>query len=780
MIGKPTPSHKKESRRRSVFITLLTSYIIILLFPAVIGSVLYSQVAKLMVENANRTNLGMLEQVKRIMDSRLGEIDAMTVQIGLNPRLAWLMNNMGENKLEDQMRVMELMTELRSFRNINSFTNDFYLYLNNSDTIITPYMKTNSEIFFERIQVYKNKESDWVRSTMLSGPHYKTFFPLASIQDSGSLKQSNIITYVQGLPLEGLAQPDGYLIFNIDEVEFNQMLRQVEWVSQGDIYILNDEQEILISNSSDQLLDPALYAELSGSSNYHRIQHGGEEKMLSFTTSSYGWKYVSLVPTDIVLSKVNGIKNWAVTLLILYLAGGVVAAYFLAYRNYSPIREVVLAITKGKGLTGPSQANEYEFIKKTIVSAMDEEKNLRKTLSEQAPVIQANFLSRLIKGYVDVDTSDGHDRSLAFMGIQFPHGYFGTIIIDIEDCSGFAHGETTEQEWALARFVISNVGNDLLHNQGYIIEMDRSRLAVLLNIEDPEAGGRRRDEFIYELKRITEDKFKLKTTMAVSMIHKGMKELGRGYREALIALDYRIIQGSNEIIFYEQMEDLEQHYYHYPMETETQLINYAKSGDYEQAEKLLEQIYETNFVIHGITPEMGRCLFFDLLSTVLKVLNGMNLEDAQLFEGASDPAKYISDCSTAEEMLVKTKRLYSKICSRTKEDRTDHGERLFMRITNYIETHGFDGNLSLTTMADHFSLTPQYLSAFFKKHGGINITDYIAKVRIRESKRLLADRKLTISQIALKIGYSNDVGFIRFFKKYEGITPGKYRETLEE
>jgi AraC-like DNA-binding protein len=33
-------------------------------------------------------------------------------------------------------------------------------------------------------------------------------------------------------------------------------------------------------------------------------------------------------------------------------------------------------------------------------------------------------------------------------------------------------------------------------------------------------------------------------------------------------------------------------------------------------------------------------------------------------------------------------------------------------------------------------------------------------------------------QIAQEIGYANDIGFIRVFKKLEGITPGKYREMI--
>ncbi|GIQ67027.1 hypothetical protein PACILC2_55950 [Paenibacillus cisolokensis] len=58
------------------------------------------------------------------------------------------------------------------------------------------------------------------------------------------------------------------------------------------------------------------------------------------------------------------------------------------------------------------------------------------------------------------------------------------------------------------------------------------------------------------------------------------------------------------------------------------------------------------------------------------------------------------------------------------------------------------------------------------------MTDYLAQVRIERSKQLMKESKHTISQIARSVGYANDVGFIRVFKKYEGITPGKYRDML--
>ncbi|MGN7381795.1 helix-turn-helix domain-containing protein [Paenibacillus sp. SAFN-117] len=766
----------KGNGPKSVFITLLTSYIIILLIPVIIGSALYKNVEKLMVDNANRAHLGMLEQVKQVMDNRLGEIDSMTVQLALNPKLLWLLSNVGGDTVNDQIKFLEFMKEVKNFRNISTFIEDFFIYFKNTETILTPLMKTNPEVYFNKIRSYEDKGYDWVMNELLSGHRYKTYIPASPITDRIASTTTNYITYVQSLPLANFSDPEGYLVIHIDEQEINQLLKQVEWVHNGAIYILDENYQVMMTNSQEGL-DPKLYTQLTEPSDYYNIVQNGEEKMLSYTTSAKnGWKYVSVVPTSIVMEQVNRVKDGALAMLVICLAAGAVASYVMAYRNYSPIREMIQEIIKGRGLKRGHFTNEYDFIKKMIVLSLNEEKHLRKTLEEQAPVLQANFLTRLIKGHAEIDAAQ--DRSLEFMGVHFEHDFFCTMIIEIDDCSSFIKGDT-EREWALVRFILTNVCSELMQDKGYIVEMDRDRLAVLTSIPEADDEAKmRRNDFIRQLKQVIEERFRIQTTVAVSMIHQGMEEIGRCYREALMAMDYRVIYGANEVIFYEDLEDLEQHYYHYPMEAEVQLMNYAKSGDYVHAEKLLEQIYEVNFTDHKITPEMGKCLFFDMLSTVLKVSNGMNIDDKKLFAGSSDPAKSISDCSTAEEMLGKIKELYMQICTHSREEKTDHSERLYARICSYIEQNGVDCNISLTMMADHFQITPQYLSSFFKKHSGQNITDYIAAVRIRESKALLADQTLTVSQIAQKVGYSNDVGFIRFFKKYEGVTPGKYREML--
>jgi two-component system response regulator YesN len=240
-----------------------------------------------------------------------------------------------------------------------------------------------------------------------------------------------------------------------------------------------------------------------------------------------------------------------------------------------------------------------------------------------------------------------------------------------------------------------------------------------------------------------------------------------------------MIRGSNAVIYHEDIANHEPHYYHYPLEDEVQLMNYAKSGDYANAERLLEQIYQANFESNGISPEMGKFLFIDLLSTIVKVMNGLQITGKKQFESDVDPVKVIAECATAQEMIVRTKELYRIICKFTKEEKSEHADRLYYKICQYIDDHYNDNSLSLSSMADHFQISLQYLSTFFKKHSGENITDYIATIRIREAKKLLVDPTVTMGDIAIKIGYANAVSFIRFFKKVEGVPPGKYREMLD-
>jgi len=70
------------------------------------------------------------------------------------------------------------------------------------------------------------------------------------------------------------------------------------------------------------------------------------------------------------------------------------------------------------------------------------------------------------------------------------------------------------------------------------------------------------------------------------------------------------------------------------------------------------------------------------------------------------------------------------------------------------------------------------LSILFKRELKINFVDYLHKIRIQKAQELLKNQNLKTYQVANMVGFSNEKYFSQLFKKYTGLTPTQYRESL--
>jgi YesN/AraC family two-component response regulator len=215
------------------------------------------------------------------------------------------------------------------------------------------------------------------------------------------------------------------------------------------------------------------------------------------------------------------------------------------------------------------------------------------------------------------------------------------------------------------------------------------------------------------------------------------------------------------------------------MDLEVQLTNYTKNGDSENMQRLLESIFQVNFNHNRLSPDMVRWLFMELQSTLLKLMDTLRLDYNQIFNNDKDIFYFMTETATAEVMFKRIKGMYHEICLNIKEERTDHSVVVYEKITRFIEQHYHDHNLGLTMLSDQLKLNPIYISAFFKKHSGDNITNFITAIRIQHVKELLSE-DMTVQDIALRVGYANNIVLTKIFKKIEGITPGKYRERFKK
>ena len=80
-------------------------------------------------------------------------------------------------------------------------------------------------------------------------------------------------------------------------------------------------------------------------------------------------------------------------------------------------------------------------------------------------------------------------------------------------------------------------------------------------------------------------------------------------------------------------------------------------------------------------------------------------------------------------------------------------------------------------MARRVYLSPAYFSRVFKEETGEAFTAYLNRVRIDRSKELLRHKSIRLTDIALLVGFEDQSYYSKLFKKLEGISPLRFRES---
>ena len=99
------------------------------------------------------------------------------------------------------------------------------------------------------------------------------------------------------------------------------------------------------------------------------------------------------------------------------------------------------------------------------------------------------------------------------------------------------------------------------------------------------------------------------------------------------------------------------------------------------------------------------------------------------------------------------------------------------KIIAHLEQN-FTRDLSLSDIAEIFSLSASRISHIFKEETGLGLKRYIIQRRIVEAKKLLEENEdMKVKVISSRVGFDDFYLFNRSFKKITGLTPTNYRRT---
>ena len=100
-------------------------------------------------------------------------------------------------------------------------------------------------------------------------------------------------------------------------------------------------------------------------------------------------------------------------------------------------------------------------------------------------------------------------------------------------------------------------------------------------------------------------------------------------------------------------------------------------------------------------------------------------------------------------------------------------------VRRYIDLH-FKEALTLEQLAEEGHMNKFYLSHAFKREFGVSPINYMISKRIEESKYLLAETDLSMTQIAQLLGFSSLSYFSQVFRRTQSVTPMEYRQSQRQ
>jgi AraC-like DNA-binding protein len=759
---------KMNSRR--LFYQYMVSYIFVLMLPVlVIGFTAYSYFIGLMKEEVTRSNLTVLSQVKDTIETKMSELGNIAAHIAINPHLSPYMAT------KNAYNEMNAIAELRNYAIANSFIYDMLLYFRGGEQLYSPYSVFDAKTYSDKIFHYENwRPADFYRDiNTLEAPLLR---PAENVLMPSPEK---FITYLVPIPYRETS-PYGTVVFQIRAKTINDMIVTTFGDYGGNAILLNEKNELITSLapvSASSLRDLVEAAGKLAESGSGTVRFDGNEYFAGYVKSeASGWTYISLVNQSTVMKSVELIKTRTLYILILLLLLGSVAIFYLMTLNYAPIRRLKQFV-EGKLGPGLRSGNELESIRTAIRYMSENNDELHRKLASSKPALKTFLMTGLLKGeFQDIRqfNAKGEIADLqftkrllrvvifAFSRKDDLRGASGTIVQEIEKLLHEPPSDGSSTRGETGTGVIEGYGLDSL---------DGNRLIFIVGVEESEESL-----LLGKLKRIQKrlmEQKGLNATVGVGNPYAGAGEIGKSYIEATGAVDYRLIKGHGEIIFFNEIvarSSIGQSVY--SANDWSRLKLFMIQGDIDQIETQLDAVI-TAIKGDGVPLFLAKCICFDLINVIFSIMYEMNLTLNDHQRQYPDVLS-LTEFETVEELIEVVKTVSADLCGILREQKESANFRLRDQIVEYIGQHYGSYQFSVQALADHLNMSASYLSRYFKDQTGQTIMQYVNQVRMEKAKQLLLT-ETSVQEVVGRVGFGSVPGFIRKFKEIEGVTPGEYR-----
>lgn len=490
--------------------------------------------------------------------------------------------------------------------------------------------------------------------------------------------------------------------------------------------------------------------------------------------SEMGLTYYLAVATDEIIAINGSIRDGFVLVYVIVLLVSVILSMIFAVNLSKPINSIISTIDENddSGKAKHLGSVGLTYIDRSVSTMAQRNTRLQREIDAYTAAIRDNFFYKLLGG--DLITP----QELRMVGDDvsriFGFNSYAVALIQFysyEDDEEKVYWEiSTSMVLAGERLGAMEKDSVFLHKCSY------DTMALILCSTKPmdrEILAKRLEPMIQALMEAT----KMDFACAVGDLCENCDQIYISYQNACTVLSNQGLSRTGEIRWADNAS-LKKLQLNFPVDTEQHLINAISIGNLEQAQEIVDLLFESNRASLYVSRRQLSYFVSAMTVVFLRVqLPDVREDIAQRMNLYLWQMRNVTDVEGVHRYVYMLIDLLTGVAASRGEQRS---KNQLEKIIAYIGEHFAEDTLCLSSIAKHFGLTESYVSTFFKQQTDSNISLFIEKVRMEHAKTLVRTSGLPTKEIAARCGYQNLNTFYKAFKRNFGVSPKDFRNIPEQ
>lgn len=730
------------------------------------GSVYYQLSVTRLTEQLKEQHLSSLQLVKDRIEDMLTGIEYESLQISNVPYV--VDSFYGPGFQADIIRQYEILRHMGLAKNANSLISDIVYYNHASQVVLS-----ND---YGYVQKMYYRYQDDIDQALAGGRSAGWRFLPASVGNG-------YISYVRMLPATGAGSPQGALIIHVPEERISRELLNYSQQQDNPRYLVADSSgRIMFSPEDKRLLgrsladDPRLAEVLGREESAGIVASRDDEGMTTyhfFRKTLLNRVYIASLTEEQIAGKLQWIQAMIVSTVLIFVGVGVLMSLISSKLAYNPVERLVRQgglLAKGKA--SRASGNELDDLADCLRYLHEQTETLSRHLRKIEPSMREQFLARLVKGKIP------HARTVQEEAdtLQIPEDRTYLVMILTPE-NMYKEKRFHPEEGSIVTFAITNVMKELLQKaglEGYVFGGEDMEVIALLHREADAASPvwtEDVDRYAHAVCDALKNYLSFTVSIGVGRAYPSLGKAAESYREALLALQYRLYKEPASVYYIDELGDEKKKpLFFYPRDLETVILECLDKGDLQPAEQYLHEFSE------AVKASESYNLIYQsyqvLLSSIIRSLETKGIGLLDIMENNwFDQLKSRQTMTEIEDWFQDV--LFPLYLDILEKNRSYGSRSAIQKICEHIKTN-IGEQISLTECAELAGMSTFYLSRMFRRETGMSFVDYVMECKVEEAKRLLRDTDASVVEIARLVGYS-ERHLNRTFQKLTGMAPGQFR-----